>query len=99
VTQRPVRGVERHCASLLLAHPLGLPSRFEFFDVLGRKLRPVNGKGDLADLAGECKWRRVVLIADPRQHVRADVEGLVKLQDERNAALDLLGGDFFAIHL
>jgi hypothetical protein len=43
--------------TLTVAH-----GRFEFFDVFGRQLWPVERDGELADLAGEREWDLVVLV-------------------------------------
>ena len=77
-------------AMLLFAH-LVVPLRLhQLLLVFRRELRPVDGQCDLVDLAGEGERRLVVLVVNSRQRVRADVEALVPLQDQRQRALHLL---------
>src|SRR5262245_47384181 len=67
--------------------------------VLGRQLRPVDSDGQLVELAGELERHLVVPVIHRSAGVRADVEGLVPLQDKRHRALHFLRGHHLPVDL
>src|SRR5262249_22999593 len=67
--------------------------------VLRRELRPVDGQGNLVDLAGEHERHLVVTIVHRRAGVGADVEVLVPGEDQWDGPLHRLACDFLAVYL
>src|SRR5215469_5897932 len=58
--------------------------------VFGRQLGTLNADAQLVEIAGEFERRLIVLIVDARLRIRTDVEGLVKLHNDRNRPIHLL---------
>src|SRR5215471_11175417 len=83
----------------LLARRLLLLLLHEPLLVRRGELRAVDGQRDLVDLAGERERHLVVLVVDRRAGVRADVQVLVPLENEREGVLHPLARDFRAVDL
>ena len=71
----------------------------ELLDVFRRELRPVDGQGQLVELAGELERHLIVLVVHRRAGIGAHVEVLVPLQRHRNGLFHLLRRDHLAVDL
>ena len=58
-----------------------------------------NASKQFVEPAGQFERHLIVLVVHRRAGVRADVEGLVPLRDERDRMLHFMSGHFLAIHL
>src|SRR5262245_50379784 len=68
----------------------------QLLDIRRRQLRPVDFERKLVELAGEAEGD-LVIVRNRRAGVRADVEVLVPLQDQRNSALHSLARHLLAV--
>ena len=84
---------------MLLAHLVVSLGLHQPLLVFGRELRPVDRQRQFVELAGEFERHLIVLVVHRCAGVRADVEGLVPLHDERDRMLHFLTGHFLAVHL
>src|SRR5207248_1415937 len=80
--------------SLLLGVGRGLHALFEFLDVFGRQLRTINLDREFVKLRREWEGHLVISLVHAGKCVRADIEGFVELQDDRDGMFHLLS-DYF----
>jgi hypothetical protein len=71
----------------------------QLLHVRGRQLRPIERDGYLVDLAGEGERHLVVAVIHRCGAGLADVERLVKRQDQGKGPLELLGRHHLVVHL